>query len=55
MTSLSSYPPEQTALLLVDPYNDLLSEGRITWSRANKLPRNKTCSIICAGSSRRRA
>lgn len=29
-----TYPPDHTALLLVDPYNDFLSEGGKLWPLA---------------------
>jgi len=32
-----SYPSETTALLLVDPYNDFLSEGGKTWPRVKAI------------------
>lgn len=32
-----SYRPETTALLLVDPYNDFLSEGGKTWPRVKEI------------------
>ena len=31
--STSKYPRERTALLVVDPYNDFLSEGGLVWPR----------------------
>ena len=32
--ALSDYAPNRTGLLLVDPYNDLLSEGGKLWPQA---------------------
>ena len=32
--ALDDYPPNRTGLLVVDPYNDLLSEGGKLWPRA---------------------
>ena len=28
----TTYPPESTALLFVDPYNDFISEGGKLWN-----------------------
>ncbi|MFI1338456.1 cysteine hydrolase family protein [Streptomyces sp. NPDC020845] len=37
MTSVAPYSPDETALLLVDPYNDFLSEGGKLWPRAKEV------------------
>ncbi|WP_330278973.1 cysteine hydrolase [Streptomyces sp. NBC_00056] len=37
MTSESPYAPDETALLVVDPYNDFLSEGGKLWPRAKEV------------------
>ncbi|MFB7504985.1 cysteine hydrolase family protein [Streptomyces broussonetiae] len=37
MTSDARYPPDETALLIVDPYNDFLSEGGKLWPRAKEV------------------
>ena len=34
MTSEAQYSPDETALLIVDPYNDFLSVGGKLWPRA---------------------
>lgn len=33
----SAYPPEETALLVIDPYNDFLSEGGKLWPSAKEV------------------
>jgi nicotinamidase-related amidase len=35
--SASDYRPESTALLVVDPYNDFLSEGGLVWPRIKEV------------------
>jgi nicotinamidase-related amidase len=35
--SEKEYPHEATAVLLVDPYNEMLSEGRIVWPRLKEV------------------
>lgn len=35
--SANEYPRETTALLVVDPYNDMLSEGGVVWPRLKKV------------------
>ncbi|MEU9410594.1 isochorismatase family cysteine hydrolase [Streptomyces sp. NPDC048281] len=37
MTSEARYSPRETALLIVDPYNDFLSEGGKLWPRAKEV------------------
>ncbi|MGW3361126.1 isochorismatase family cysteine hydrolase [Streptomyces bungoensis] len=37
MTPKNEYPPDETALLVVDPYNDFLSEGGKLWPRAKEV------------------
>jgi nicotinamidase-related amidase len=37
MTSEAQYSPDETALLIVDPYNDFLSEGGKLWPRAKEV------------------
>jgi hypothetical protein len=34
-----TYDPSATAILLVDPYNDFLSEGGKLWPRVRRSPR----------------
>ena len=43
-----TYPPDQTALLFVDPYNDFLSEGGKLWPRVADVARRSGCSTTCA-------
>jgi hypothetical protein len=33
-----SYERESTALLVIDPYNDFISEGGKIWDRMSRLP-----------------
>jgi nicotinamidase-related amidase len=33
----TAYPPDRTALLIIDPYNDFLSEGGKLWPRAREV------------------
>ncbi|MFD3917204.1 cysteine hydrolase family protein [Streptomyces sp. NPDC058603] len=33
----TTYPPDQTALLIIDPYNDFLSEGGKLWPQAKEV------------------
>ena len=50
-----TYAPETTTLLLVDPYNDFLSEGGKTWPRVKEVAAQvHLCSTICAPSSPQR-
>jgi nicotinamidase-related amidase len=37
MSGEARYPPRQTALLVVDPYNDFLSDGGKLWPRAKEV------------------
>ncbi|MFC9621746.1 isochorismatase family cysteine hydrolase [Streptomyces sp. NPDC056930] len=37
MTAEAQYPSKETALLIVDPYNDFLSEGGKLWPRAKEV------------------
>jgi nicotinamidase-related amidase len=37
MTAEAQYSPEDTALLIIDPYNDFLSEGGKLWPRAKEV------------------
>ncbi|MFF4653398.1 isochorismatase family cysteine hydrolase [Streptomyces sp. NPDC001380] len=37
MTSEAPYSPDETALLIVDPYNDFLSEGGKLWPRGKEV------------------
>lgn len=37
MTAISGYDPSRTGLLLVDPYNDFLSEGGKLWPRVKEV------------------
>ncbi|MGW2709391.1 isochorismatase family cysteine hydrolase [Streptomyces sp. NPDC001356] len=36
-TSAAQYPPDRTALLIIDPYNDFLSEGGKLWPRGREV------------------
>ena len=44
MTNLK-FDKEITALLLIDPYNDFISEGGKLWDRIKTLPRRITASL----------
>lgn len=50
--SQSEYPQESTALLIVDPYNDFLSEGGLLWPRlkavAEQVGLKDNMRAICA-------
>ena len=35
--TVPSYSPESTAILLLDPYNDFLSEGGKLWDRTKEV------------------
>jgi hypothetical protein len=44
-----SYPSDETALLVIDPYNDFLSEGGASCGpRPGRSPKVSGCSTICA-------
>jgi hypothetical protein len=45
MTTLT-YDPKITAVLLVDPYNDFLSEGGKLWPRAKPIAEEVGCATL---------
>lgn len=42
------YEPAHTGLLLMDPYNDFLSEGGSCGLWSKRSPRRSACSTTCA-------
>src|SRR5262249_45911337 len=54
MTELS-YDKEITALLVIDPYNDFISEGGFVWDRVKGLQKPTTASRTCGRFSTHRA
>jgi hypothetical protein len=53
--ALYNYASNRTGLLLVDPYNDLLSDGGKLWLQAKTVADAVNLLTICAHSSRRHA
>jgi ureidoacrylate peracid hydrolase len=49
-----SFEKEITALLLVDPYNDFISEGGKIWAESKALPKQTTAFLTCCGFCKRR-
>ena len=48
MTSPTTYESDDTALLIVDPYNDFMSKGASTMSVPKKLQMQLASMITCA-------
>ena len=42
-----TYERENTALLVVDPYNDFISEGGKIWPRIKLLPKPTIAFLTC--------
>lgn len=49
--SIQPYPRDRTAYLLVDPYNDFLSEGGKAHSLVKPVADEVACSTTCASST----
>ena len=49
MTS-ETYGREITALLVIDPYNDFISEGGKIWPRIKAVAERTTAFLICSKS-----
>jgi hypothetical protein len=45
-----TYDKELTALLVIDPYNDFISEGGKVWDRLRPVARTTTVSLPCCRS-----
>ena len=41
------FEKETTGLLLIDPYNDFISEGDKLWDRIRALQKQTVASLIC--------